>query len=103
MVQLESLSLAGESPARPPAPPKLPTPCSGALCSGSPAVPHTPAPNVPQRAEPWGFLPAVPAAASEPGSTSSPFNDGPLHPVHRGLVVFHPPRPSRPMGSSGLI
>jgi hypothetical protein len=70
-----------------------PMPCSGAFCSGKPAVPSMPASPAPARAPQWACqaeLPPLPS--SEPLFDSS--RDGDARPVRRPPSIFHPPRAS---------
>ena len=68
-----------------------PRPCSGAFCSGQPAVPAVPAGMSDGRMGSWPLCSSAPAYAwhvlpSSPRRTTAP------RPVHRGSGVFHPPR-----------
>jgi hypothetical protein len=71
--------------------PPLPRPCSGALCSGQPASPAVPAGTIDVRPESWAWIASVPGLALTAESLlSSETSD--LHPEHRAIAVFHPPR-----------
>jgi hypothetical protein len=71
--------------------PAAPKPCSGALCSGSPAVPWAPIHTIPERVNQWAFLDELieadrsifePLDLSDSILSSSIFVDS----------IFHPPR-----------
>jgi hypothetical protein len=82
--------LSGPSEERPL--PPLPRPCSGALCSGQPAAPAVPAAVFDEPLDSWAWnasvLDLALNAASFPSTETSD-----LHPRHRAIAVFHPPRP----------
>ena len=81
-----------------PSPVDAPAPCSGAFCSGSPAVP--PAPLVAPIESPtsWAILIDRPDA-HELSSLPLPFDESRFLPTFHGLSVFHPPRS---VGSASL-
>jgi hypothetical protein len=76
-----------------PSGPERRRPCSGALCSGQPASPSSPAQIDVPRASQWAII-AIPTAAavSDPVFSSGDEND--LRPTHRSISVYHPPRVS---------
>jgi hypothetical protein len=84
---MQDLSRRSEAP-RGPADPR---PCSGAFCSGQPAVPAVPAGVFGGVLNAWACLTAVPGLASRVDSFLSPATDE-LHPTRRAIAVFHPPR-----------
>jgi hypothetical protein len=99
LIGLEILGVDGFAPSAlgadaPAAPPQRPAPCSGVLCSGSPATPVIPAPSPTSRAELWGVLTALIPVARDETAHELP-RDGRLRPVTGGSGVFHPPRASR--------
>ena len=72
--------------------PARPRPCSGALCSGSPAVPWAPIHTIPERVNQWAFLDTIIDASRsvhEPLAHSS----SNLIPTSYVDSIFHPPRP----------
>jgi hypothetical protein len=94
---LDPLILSGS--VRPPhdeTPPSRPTPCSGALCSGNPAVPLSTVPPVmPEGHGEWAISLRPPVLA-EPGSIARPAEDARLVPVDHPSSIFHPPRRPSP-------
>jgi hypothetical protein len=65
-------------------------PCTGVLCSGSPA-PLVPATDVPPQGDDWCLSAGLLLQhTAEPFGTVS--DDGHLRPVHSGRGIFHPPR-----------
>lgn len=73
-------------------PPSRPMPCSGALCSGNPAVPHSTVPPVtPGGDGDWAIALGLPILA-EPGSIARPAEGARLVPVDHPSSIFHPPR-----------
>jgi hypothetical protein len=81
--------LAGPTDAHPM--PPLRRPCSGAGCSGQPAVPAVPIALSDRQVEPWAWFVSVP----NPGSFDSArlvAETDVLRPLRRGNDVFHPPR-----------
>ncbi|WP_145952160.1 hypothetical protein [Paludisphaera borealis] len=84
--------LAQPGPAKP-IPVDAPVPCSGAFCSGSPAVPATPLIVPIEDLGVWATLidqPEAPELSSQP----LPFDESRILPSFCGLSVFHPPRPT---------
>jgi hypothetical protein len=81
---------AASDPATP-VPVDAPAPCTGAFCSGSPAVPVAPvvAPIVGHGQ--WAIL-VVRPDARELSSEPLPYDESEFLPSHCGLSVFHPPR-----------
>ena len=71
--------------------PPLPRPCSGALCSGQPAAPAVPVGAIDAQPESWAWIASVPGLALTGESLLSPETSD-LHPMHRVIAVFHPPR-----------
>jgi hypothetical protein len=71
--------------------PPLPRPCSGALCSGQPAAPAVPAGVIDMQAESWAWNAPVTGLASM-GTSFLSTEPSDLHPKHRAIAVFHPPR-----------
>jgi hypothetical protein len=89
--QIESLvhDLAGESAGIPnPLPPR---PCSGALCTGQPAVPAVPAGFFDGRIDTWAWHASVPVLALI-GDSFLFAETNELQPIRQSLDVFHPPR-----------
>jgi len=82
--------LAGESAAMPVPPP--PRPCSGALCSGQPAVPVV---FFEGRIDTWAWYASVPDLAST-GDSFLFAETIEIHPIRQSLDVFHPPRSITP-------
>jgi hypothetical protein len=77
-------------------PPSRPTPCSGALCSGNPAVPPSTVPPVmPEGDGDWALSLCSPVLA-DPGSIARPAEDARLVPVDDPSSIFHPPRRPSP-------
>jgi hypothetical protein len=91
LLLLESL-MADPAGRRDPLPvPPAPRPCSGAWCSGQPAVPAVPPSTVAGRLGTWAWFVPVPREASGDFSILTAENS-PLRPLRRGNDVFHPPR-----------
>jgi hypothetical protein len=86
--------LAGPSDSLPLTPPGRP--CSGAWCSGQPAVPPVPIAPEDRQVEPWAcFVPV-----QDVGSVDSSLflaAKGALRPLRGGNDVFHPPRGFLPL------
>lgn len=74
-----------------PIPIDAPAPCSGAFCSGSPAVPVAPSVAPIEDLGSWAILIDRPDAC-ELSSQPLPFDESQLLPSSAGLSVFHPPR-----------
>jgi hypothetical protein len=93
--QLELLSLVGALAAPQDQTPKdMPArrgPCSGAMCSGNPAVPLAPVSTEVQRSGQWAIceLPIEPAG---PGSVAARWEDAHFSPAPISCSIFHPPR-----------
>lgn len=85
-------ALSGMTPLPEPAVPSRPTPCSGAMCSGLPAVPSSSASPEPQTVGFWAILTA-PDGLATLESVDSPFDEETPSLAHSGCSVFHPPRP----------
>jgi hypothetical protein len=71
--------------------PSRPHPCSGAFCSGQPAVPAAPAKVFDGARDSSAFLTAVPGLVVN-GDSFLPAEKGAVHPTRRTIAVFHPPR-----------
>jgi hypothetical protein len=81
----------GATEASTPTAPQRRRPCSGALCSGQPASPSSPAQIDVPRASQWAIIATpTPAAVSDPVVSSGDENE--LRPSHRSTSVYHPPR-----------
>jgi hypothetical protein len=82
------------SPVRSPGgPPTAPRPCTGAMCSGSHALPLAPASTIPSRAASQWCLPILRLPIVGPGSVACPLDDHPSLPHHLASGPFRPPRP----------
>jgi hypothetical protein len=77
-------------------PPSRPTPCSGALCSGNPAVPLSTVPPVMTEGDGDWALSLRPPVLADPGSIARPVEDAPLVRVDHPSSIFHPPRRPSP-------
>lgn len=90
----ELLSRAGAIPSPENEPvPNRPKPCTGALCSGAPALPTSALPALsPFGVEHWAALPLVVSPSHFGTHAYPPFDEG-LNPVEFCATVFHPPRP----------
>jgi hypothetical protein len=77
-------------------PPSRPTPCSGALCSGNPAVPLSTVPPVMTKGDGDRAISVRPPVPADPGSVARPAEDGRLVPVDHPSSIFHPPRHANP-------
>ena len=107
---LDPLILSGSVlPPRDETPPSRPTPCSGALYSGNPAVPLSTVPPVMTEGDgDWAISLRRPVLA-EPGSIALPAGDAPLSPssilprssIHPATPALGP-RPDRVIGRLGL-
>jgi hypothetical protein len=75
-------------------PPTRPKPCSGALCSGNPAVPSPTVPPVTPKGDGDWAISLRPPVLAEAGSIAWPAEDARLVPVDHPSSIFHPPRPS---------
>ena len=94
--QFERLARAGALATPPrdaPIEPGRPAPCSGVLCSGTPAVPLAPVPIPPVRGVTEAILDPA-DCMPDPGSTLIAPVDATLRPAHSGPAIFHPPRPA---------
>jgi hypothetical protein len=90
LAQSGALSSTASEPSRPRSS-SSGTPCSGALCSGKPAVPVMPVPSMSQRPESSAILDALNLALGA-GSTSVVPAERSLLPIDRASAIFHPPR-----------
>jgi hypothetical protein len=77
-------------------PPSRPTRCSGALCSGNPAVPPPTVPPVMPEGDGDRAIALRPPVLAEPGSIARPAEDARLVPVDHPSSIFHPPRRPSP-------
>jgi hypothetical protein len=75
-----------ESPA-----PASPRPCSGALCSGQPAVPAVPAGALSVQLDSWAWNALVSSWGLLDISSILSSHPSDPHPVRRNIAVFHPP------------
>lgn len=73
--------------------PERPAPCSGAMCSGRPAFPLSPAPSESDPVGPRALL-LVPIQIEFPGPAGFPLDEPTVRPLTLTLDVFHPPRVS---------
>jgi hypothetical protein len=71
--------------------PPLRRPCSGALCSGQPAVPAAPAGAIDRQPDSWAWNAPVPGLALMGAFFLSPETSD-LQSTHVAIAVFHPPR-----------
>jgi hypothetical protein len=69
-----------------------PLPCAGLSCSSAPVVPPPPAP-APVRVVEWGCV-FESSAASGPDSVAALTDSETVRPIHYGLSIDRPPRPS---------
>ena len=77
-------------------PPPKPTPCSGALCSGNPAVPLSTVPPVMTGGDGGWAISQRPSVLADPGSVDLQFADARLVPIDHPSSIFHPPRRPSP-------
>jgi hypothetical protein len=77
-------------------PPSRPTPCSGALCSGNPAVPLSTVPPMMTEDDGDWAISLRPPVLADPGSIARPAEDAHLVPVDHPSSIFHPPRRPSP-------
>ena len=90
---LDPLILSGSVlPPHDETPPSRPTPCSGALCSGNPAVPLSTVPPVMTEGDGDWAISLRPPVLADPGSIARPAEDARLVPVDHPSSIFHPPR-----------
>jgi hypothetical protein len=74
------------------APAAPPAPCSGALCSGTPAVPVSAVPpSMPESDTGWAIS-IRPVVLAGPGSIGRSADDARLVPLNHPSSIFHPPR-----------
>ena len=71
--------------------PSGPRPCSGAFCSGQPAVPAVPAGVTDGRIVSWAWCSGMPSPTSNGTSFLSEETSDPQT-IHRLIAVFRPPR-----------
>jgi hypothetical protein len=77
-------------------PPLRPTPCSGALCSGNPAIPLSPASSVMAEGDGERAISLHPPLLADPGPIVRSVEDVRLVPVRHHSSIFHPPRRPSP-------
>ncbi len=94
---LDPLILSGsELPLHDELPPLRPTPCSGALCSGNPAIPlSTASSGMTEGDGDWAISLRV-SLIAHPGSIVRSVEDVRLVPVNHPSLIFHPPRRQSP-------
>jgi hypothetical protein len=71
--------------------PRVPKPCSGAMCSGRPAIPVSPAPPQFLRIGLWVILDLALSVAA-PEEIDSREDQSRICPIRFSLSIFHPPR-----------
>jgi hypothetical protein len=77
-------------------PPVRPTPCSGALCSGNPAIPLSTGSSVMTEGDGDWVISLRPPLLADPGSIVRSVEDVRLIPVNHPSSIFHPPRRPSP-------
>jgi hypothetical protein len=77
-------------------PPLRPTPCSGALCSGNPAIPLSTASSGMTEGDGDRAISLRPPLLADPGSIVRSVEDVRLVLVNHPSSIFHPPRRPRP-------
>jgi hypothetical protein len=77
-------------------PPLRATPCSGALCSGNPAIPLSTASSVLTEGDGVWAISLCPPLLADPGSIVPSFEDVRLVSVNHPSSIFHPPRRPSP-------
>jgi hypothetical protein len=77
-------------------PPSRPTPCSGALCSGNPAIPLSTGSSVMTEGDGDWAISLCPSLLADPGSVVRSVEDTRLVPVNHPSSIFHPPRRPSP-------
>ena len=93
LAQVELLGLDGIVPALPArSPNNRPKPCSGAFCSGNPAVPVPAIPSFPSQQRGELALPDSLRLAADRGRFGHLLADEPLRPATFPSSIFHPPR-----------
>ena len=75
-------------------PPSRPKPCSGALCTGNPAVPLSAVPPVMTEGVGDWAISLRPPVLADPGSIAHRAEDARRAPVDQPSSIFHPPRPA---------
>jgi hypothetical protein len=93
---LDPLILSGSLPRHDELPPLRPTPCSGALCSGNPAIPLSPASSVMTVGDSDWAISVRPPVLADPRSIGRSVEDARLVPFNDPPSIFHPPRRSSP-------
>ena len=94
---LDPLIVSGsELPLHDELPPLRPTPCSGALCSGDPAIPFSTASSVMTEGDGDWAISLRPPLLADPGSIVRSVKDVRLVPVNHPSLIFHPPRRQSP-------
>jgi hypothetical protein len=71
--------------------PGRPKPCNGAMCSGKPAMPVSPAAPKILRVVVWAILEITPQIGSTDWAGSRN-DEGDVQPIHSSASIFHPPR-----------
>ena len=77
-------------------PPLRPTPCSGALCSGNPAIPLSTGSSVMTEGDGDRAISVRPPFLADPGSIVRSVEDVRLVIVNHPSSIFHPPRRPSP-------
>jgi hypothetical protein len=79
--------------------PRVPKPCTGAMCSGRSAVPMTPAPAQVLRVGVWAILePTTAMTSTDPLDARR--DEGTVRPTRHPSLIFHPPRLPRSLPTS---
>ena len=71
--------------------PRSPKPCTGAMCSGRPTMPVSPATPQILRIGLWAIL-GIATTITSPERTDSRRDDGRISPIRCSISIFHPPR-----------
>lgn len=72
-------------------------PCTGAFCSGSPAIPTSANPSVSQEGSDPLVIAGLTSSPTDPGGFAFPAEKANFRPIKQSLAIFHPPR-SLPLG-----
>jgi hypothetical protein len=89
---LDPLILSGSDLPPHELPPLRPTPCSGALCSGNPAIPLSTASSGMTEGDGDWAISLSSRLLADPGSIVRSVEDVRLVPVNHPSLIFHPPR-----------
>lgn len=90
---LDPLILSGTAlPRSDETPPSRPAPCSGAICSGNPAVPLSTVPSGMIESDRDWAIPLHTPVSADPGPLVRAGEDARLVAVHQPSSIFHPPR-----------